>query len=79
MRMVTATEANREFSKLLDRVAKGEAIGITKRGRVVATFSPATPADQDVETFKRMHIEMLRARKPLPGLKRGDRDELYDP
>jgi prevent-host-death family protein len=76
--MITATEANRDFSKLLDRVAEGEAVGITKHGKIVATLNPASSARSDLEEFKRRHIQELRARKPRLGLKRGTRDELYD-
>jgi len=78
MKMFTATEANRDFSKLLERVTEGEAIGITKRGQLVATLNPATPAKNDVEAFKRMHLAQLRARTPIPGLRRGTREELYE-
>ena len=78
MKMITATEANRDFSKLLERVTEGEAIGITKRGQLVATLNPATSVKNDVEDFKRMHLAQLRARTPIPGLNRGAREEIYE-
>ena len=41
MRMITATEANRDFSKLLEEVSDGETVAITKHGKVVASLVPA--------------------------------------
>jgi prevent-host-death family protein len=78
MRMITATEANRDFSKLLEHVENGEAIGITKRGAVVATLNPAPDDIKAREVMRREYLEKLRTRKPIPGLKRGTRGELYD-
>jgi prevent-host-death family protein len=78
MRMITATEANRDFSKLLERVEKGEALNITKHGKIVATITPSRRSQEEMERLKNEHLEMLRATKPIPGLTRGTRDELYD-
>ena len=38
---LTASEASRNFSSLLDRAAAGETIVITRGGRRVATIGPA--------------------------------------
>ncbi len=76
MKTVTATDANREFSKLLDRVTGGESIGITKRGRMVATINPVKPAADHAEAFKRTHLALLRA-QPCIGVPRGTREDLY--
>ena len=38
---ITATEANRSFSRLLDAVKRGERVEITSHGRKVAVLSPA--------------------------------------
>jgi prevent-host-death family protein len=78
MRMITATEANRDFSKLLEQVVDGDTIKITKHGKVVATIIPAVKPTVDMEELKRLHIAELRSRVPTPGLKRGTRDELYE-
>lgn len=78
MRIITATEANRDFSKLLERVEGGEHINITKHGKVVASLVPAAKSLAAMEKAKAEHLAMLRARKPIPGLKRGTRDDLYD-
>jgi prevent-host-death family protein len=77
MKMITATEANRDFSKLLEEVAAGHAIGITKRGKMVATINPVESRDEEAEAFKRAHLERLRG-QPVLGIPRGTRDELYD-
>lgn len=42
VRTVTATEAKAKILALLDDVASGEQIEITKHGRVVARLVPAT-------------------------------------
>lgn len=45
MKRVTATEAARNFSDLLDAVEQGrERFVVVRRGREVATISPAAPA-----------------------------------
>lgn len=55
---VTATEANRSFSKLLRAVARGEKVEITSHGRKIAVLSPA---EIDVPT----HEERLKALEKL--------------
>lgn len=78
MKTISATEANRDFSKLLERVAGGEAIGITKRGKMVAKLSPVAKAEDSTARKKvREHLATLRAR-PVLGVPRGTRDELYE-
>jgi prevent-host-death family protein len=78
MRMITATEANRDFSKLLEQVENGDTVNISKHGKIVASIIPATRTLQDMERAKQEHLALLRSRTPIPGLKRGTRDELYD-
>jgi prevent-host-death family protein len=41
MRIVTATDASRHFSDLLDAVERGETITIVRSGRAVAEIGPA--------------------------------------
>ena len=79
MRMITATEANRDFSKLLERVEKGDTVNITKHGRIVATIRPRLATAKDEAKKKRAFMEKLRQRKPFAQVtSRGTRDELYD-
>jgi prevent-host-death family protein len=79
MRMITATEANRDFSKLLEQVANGDSVNITKHGEIVATLVPAAKNLKSMEEAKRKHIESLMSRRPFADVtERGTRDELYD-
>lgn len=41
MKTISATEASRRFSALIDAVEEGEAITITRGGRAVAQIGPA--------------------------------------
>lgn len=80
MKTVTATDANRDFSKLLEIACNGEEVAITKRGKVVATLGPATyPTDGEAE--RRAAWQLLRSRllsqKPLE-IGRFSRDAIYD-
>jgi len=78
MKTVTATEANRDFSKLLDEVSSGKAIGITKRGKMVATINPVNQREEEAaQASIREHLAQLR-QQPVLGIPRGTRDELYE-
>ena len=43
MRRMTATEASRNFSELLNRIAGGERVEITRSGAVIAVIGPPHP------------------------------------
>lgn len=43
MKVVTSTEAAREFNDLLDRVEDGETVVITREGRRIAEVRPVPP------------------------------------
>ena len=78
---ISATEANRNFSRLLARVQQGEAVEITVRGEVVAEVRPVKKADRisEAERQKSWEAFMERLRnQPALGIPRGTRDELYD-
>jgi antitoxin (DNA-binding transcriptional repressor) of toxin-antitoxin stability system len=61
MRRVSATEAARRFSDLLDQVEhEGETFVVERRGRAVASIAPAAAASG--RTVK----ELLRAQPPDP-------------
>lgn len=57
MREMTASEAARSFSALLDTAEQGETIVVTRGGRRVATISPASPANGAAlrAVFERWH------------------------
>ena len=42
MRIMTASEASRSFSAVLDQAERGETIVVTRAGRRVATITPAS-------------------------------------
>jgi prevent-host-death family protein len=44
VRTMTATEASRGFSEMLDAVERGETVAIVRGGRAVAVVSPPPPA-----------------------------------
>jgi len=65
MRRLTATEAARRFSDLLDRVERhGETFVVERRGRAVASIQPAAVVNG--RTVK----DLLRAQKPDAGWER---------
>jgi antitoxin (DNA-binding transcriptional repressor) of toxin-antitoxin stability system len=57
MREITASEASRNFSALLDAIEAGETVAVTRGGRRVASFSPAPPSSGDA------FAEVLRRRR----------------
>jgi prevent-host-death family protein len=61
MDTVGAFEAKTHLSELLERVAHGETIQITKRGRLVALLTPPTSAQ--TPDLKRIVAEMREFRK----------------
>jgi prevent-host-death family protein len=80
---VTATEANRSFSKLLREVAKGKRIAITSHGQDVAVLAPAERAE-DKEAAREKRLEALAAlqkqwaKQPHITIGPWTRDDLYD-
>jgi len=61
MTRMTATEAARSFSELLNRVAEGEEIQVTRNGAEVAVISPSKSRLMSAERFRE-----LIATAPLP-------------
>jgi prevent-host-death family protein len=65
MRRLTATEAARRFSDLLDQVERtGETFVVERRGRAVASIQPAAPVTG------RAVKDLLREQKPDPAWER---------
>jgi prevent-host-death family protein len=78
---ISATEANRNFSKLLAKVRKGQSADITVRGEVVARLEAVSQRDSVAEVKRRQDWEKFMdelRRRPVLGIPRGTRDELYD-
>jgi prevent-host-death family protein len=80
-RTVTATEANRAFSKILAEVALGHSVTITSHGAPVAKLSPAVEAaagmSEEAYAARRAFVEELRSR-PFKIIEAWTRDELYE-
>ena len=80
MRHMTAREASRSSGRLLSRIAQGEQVVITKRGRPVAVVSPYRP---DASEERKAAIEHLTQvmNEPLispAGFRTVTRDEMHE-
>lgn len=65
MRKVGLFEAKQKFSELVERAGRGERIGITKRGKLMAEMGPAKKERVDLNAvFARMDEIRKRSRKP---------------
>lgn len=74
---VTASEANRHFSRILKSVKNGKAVTLTSHGEVVARIEPATDQDEVREqAWKNLLAEL--SKKPAIDIGSWTRDELYD-
>jgi len=80
MRTVSAREANQGFSKLLQAVAGGEEVVITRRGKPVARLAPIGPAAPDAARAAEIDrlIEHWREGVDLGPPVSWTRDELYE-
>lgn len=79
--IVTATEANRNFSGLLERVKRGETIDITSHGKAVATIQPkAEMGDAErarrAEAWARLRARLMSQERAVIGP--WTRAELYE-
>lgn len=79
MKTVTAADANRQFSALLRRVAQGEQVLITTRGKPVATLGPLVYARDSGRDAARGRLLKRLKSQPISGVARNwTRDDLYD-
>ena len=78
-KVVTAAEANRNFSTLLRAVAAGETVTVTSHGRPVADIVPRK-AEVDKEKRRRDFRAFLdqMAARPVQNIGPWSRDELYE-
>ena len=78
-RSISATEANREFSRILSEVAAGETYVVTSRGKPIARMEPVRPTASDREERARKLRELLDrlAQQPAQNLGRVTRDDGY--
>ena len=75
--MISAADANREFSRLLRSVRDGNSYTVTSHGRPVARIVPINDDLRAREDAKRRLIERLRSQPSTPA-ERWTRDDLYD-
>ena len=77
MKSISASDANRHFSKLLREVAAGEVVTVLSRGKPVATISPARSGGSERESAQRDLLRRLRQQK-ASGARNWARAELYE-
>ncbi|CAN5376629.1 hypothetical protein BH10PSE2_BH10PSE2_26300 [soil metagenome] len=79
-RSISATDANREFSRVLNEVAAGETYIVTSRGKPVAKMAPLRPDEVDQgERQRRLHALLDElAKLPLMHAGRITRDDGYE-
>lgn len=78
MKTVSMTEANRSFAKIAHRAAKGEVIGLTVRGKVIARLVPEGDyTDAALALRRKLHLEALKDR-PVMNLQKLTRDEMNE-
>lgn len=79
-RSISATDANREFSRVLGEVSSGQTYVVTSRGKPVARITPVEPAGADpVERRRQLHalLDDMGA-MPLAHAGRITRDDGYE-
>jgi prevent-host-death family protein len=76
-RVVSAAEANRNFSSLLRTVKSGNIVVITSHGKPVARLVPAGEQELTAERARAALLARLRAARTVD-VGRWTRDELYD-
>ncbi len=76
MKTITASNANRGFSKLLREVSAGEEITILSRGKPVAKITSLNSEALQKKSMKNSLLSRLKAQK-ISGSRNWTRDELY--
>jgi prevent-host-death family protein len=74
---VTAADANRKFSQLLQEVRRGRAFLVTSHGKPVATLAPASSAGAAETGARKVLLARLR-KQPVRRIGPWTRDELYE-
>jgi prevent-host-death family protein len=74
---VTAADANRRFSRLLENVRKGHSYIVTSHGRPVAKIAPVDQSDKAAVGARKALLTRLRS-EPVAEVGGWRRDELYE-
>lgn len=76
-KVVTAADANRKFSQLLQGVRQGRSYVVTSHGHPVARIAPVDePEKEDIQAREAL-LARLR-QQPVTRIGRWTRDELYE-
>jgi prevent-host-death family protein len=73
---ISAADANREFSRLLQDVKKGQSYVVTSHGKPVATIAPVGERSRFAVQARAVLLARLRD-EPVMEIGRWTRDELY--
>jgi prevent-host-death family protein len=76
-KVITAAEANRQFSRLLREVRDGDSYVVTSHGRPVAKIVPISSDERVVDAARVALLDHLRSQTPIEAGP-WSRDELYD-
>jgi prevent-host-death family protein len=76
-KLVSAADANRKFSHLLQGVRQGQSFLVTSHGKPVARISPVEES-QSIETSAREALLERLREQPVSDAARWTRDELYE-
>jgi prevent-host-death family protein len=74
---VSAADANREFSRLLQQVKKGASFVVTSHGKPVARITPIDQHNRVAERARKVLFASLEA-APIRKIGRWTREELYE-
>jgi prevent-host-death family protein len=74
---VSATDANREFSRLLDGVRQGRSYVVTSHGQPVAMISPVNKSGKTIADARKFLLARLRKQR-VTKAGHWTRDELYE-
>jgi prevent-host-death family protein len=74
---ITATEANREFSRVLREAGEGQTYVVTSHGRPVAKIVPVDDVETQREEARKRLFERVRS-QPFRKIEPWTRDELYE-
>ncbi|MGD0368515.1 MAG: type II toxin-antitoxin system prevent-host-death family antitoxin [Acidobacteriaceae bacterium] len=74
---ISATDANRKFSRLLDGVRKGRSYVVTSHGQPIAKISPVDEPGKAAVDARQALLGRLR-RQTVTRVGRWTRDELYE-
>jgi prevent-host-death family protein len=74
---ISATEANRQFSRLLEGVRRGRTYLVTSHGQPVAKLSPVSKTEKTMADARKALLAKLRM-QPVTHPGPWTRDELYE-